>query len=56
MFELRHVSHKRLEIKYAHKTIINTNEIWPWSSFIGSKGRLGCGPTSSLEEGIEKRK
>jgi hypothetical protein len=23
---------------------------------IGSKGRLGCGPTSSLEEGIEKRK
>jgi hypothetical protein len=23
---------------------------------IGSKGRLGCGPTTSLEEGIEKRK
>jgi hypothetical protein len=42
--ELRHVSHKSLEIKYAHKTIINTIEFGHGEASLGQREDLDVVP------------
>ncbi len=64
-----HVFHKSLEIKYAHKTIINTNEFghdeahwikgktWMWSHiFIGRRKRKKEGRKRSINKWREKKR